>query len=217
MREGLGEKLVVKAINNEPVWVVKDCEGNEVEQIEYNLLHKRYSNYVQKSLNLNDELHELKKIRIQMIIGDDEFDKLDEYTTKQFILHDTYTISETLNIIYNNIIDKYIHKLKSQIKESGYYSYSDFLSLVYNEFQYRRHMNNESWITWIDSSIIDQDCKNYYTDKIKNIINRVIKEIEDKLTTEYGCFEQDTIIKDTPSFFDNTIKIPYAMLIKKIA
>lgn len=214
----IGERPILEHISSEiRRHFIYDNEGNEIEQKEYGILYEEWWDYNDELKILNGKLYGLQKKKINIVIGNTEFKKMDEYMIEKLIKYNTYNITEILNKIYDDIINKYIEKLKNDICSKGYYLYSDLISSVYSEFHYCAYYKSKHWVTWIDPEILNQNCKSFYTYKIKIVINKIIEKIEDALNSEFGKFKEETIIQDLPFLLDSSIKYPQAVLIKKIA
>lgn len=165
--------------------------------------------------HMRSDLYRNQKKRLKLLLGAEEFDKLTNEEIALFIQYDETDKSKIISMICEEITNKYTTQLTHDLLEYGYYNYTKLIEAVYGEFKRNPYFNDKAWIDWIDNQSTGVIHK-YYTEGMVSLIQCVLNRIEDVITFQFGLLKEDTIIVDAPYIYDSNIKIPTAILVKKI-
>lgn len=165
--------------------------------------------------HLQNDLKRNIKQRLVKILGSETFYALGYYEQELFIKYNASSKREVILNICEEIIEKQVQECSYELKKTGYYNYSQMIEDVYVEFKYNPYFHDKDWLLWIDN-IPSKPFESTYTDRIIQIVESIIQQIETKLEIHFGALKEDTIIRNEPLMFDTTIKIPKAILIKRV-
>lgn len=164
---------------------------------------------------MKNDLLRNQKNRLKLVLGVEEFDKLSKEEVDLYIKYNETDKQEILNIISEEIIDKYTDIITDSLQKKGYYNYTEFIENVYGEFKKNPYFPDKAWVDWIDEGQTKLIHK-YYSDRMLNFIDWIFRRISDIITFRFGTLKTDAIIDNIPYIYDSNIKIPTAILVKRL-
>lgn len=170
--------------------------------IECSLEHDKYTKMIDKCVELEENILNLKKERLTIVLGKKKTKELNKVLYEEYIKHEVYSKEELIVDKIKHIRDRYFNIQKEKVQTRDFYDIHYITNMVYSD------MGLGMWP--------DKWTEEFNKEELESSANICIDKIKEKFTKTFGEFKQEVILSEEPATLAPTYKIPTALLVMKL-